>query len=168
MIYITDRDARAAERGESGWGICGIRARMRSDELNRIMQVRAKALQDFSEQKIRFGVPMSTLEEVLVPVYMFHRYQLEAAAKVVGGLELHLCGAWRRAGGGGDRSGGGAAARARRADEDTGSRGADAAGANPEAASAASARDMKRRARISIPARRSRSIRWRRWRRRPI
>jgi hypothetical protein len=29
---------------------------------------------------------MSTLEEVLVPVYLFHRYQLEAATKVVGGL----------------------------------------------------------------------------------
>ncbi len=29
---------------------------------------------------------MSTLEEVLVPVYLFHRYQLEAAAKVLGGL----------------------------------------------------------------------------------
>ena len=45
------------------------------------MQVRAKALAAFSEQKIRFGAPMSTLEEVLAPVYMFHRYQLEAARK---------------------------------------------------------------------------------------
>jgi len=48
--------------------------------------VRAKALAGFSERKIRFGAPMSTLEEVLAPVYLFHRYQVEAAAKVVGGL----------------------------------------------------------------------------------
>ena len=50
------------------------------------MQMRAKALAGFSAQKIRFGVPMSTLEEVLAPVYLFHRYQVEAAAKIVGGL----------------------------------------------------------------------------------
>jgi hypothetical protein len=31
-------------------------------------------------------VPMATLEEVLVPIYFFHRYQLEAAVKVIGGL----------------------------------------------------------------------------------
>ena len=29
------------------------------------------------------GTPMATLEEVFVPMYMFHRYQVEAAAKVV-------------------------------------------------------------------------------------
>ena len=57
-----------------------------ADELNRIMKLRAAALKNFSAAKIRFGAPMSTLEEVLVPVYMFHRYQTEAAAKLVGGL----------------------------------------------------------------------------------
>ncbi len=30
--------------------------------------------------------PMATLEEVLVPIYFYHRYQLEAAAKILGGL----------------------------------------------------------------------------------
>jgi len=50
------------------------------------MKVRAKALAGFSEDKVRVGFPMSTLEEVLVPVYLFHRFQLEAASKVVGGL----------------------------------------------------------------------------------
>ena len=29
---------------------------------------------------------MSTLEEAFVPIYMFHRYQLEATAKLLGGL----------------------------------------------------------------------------------
>ena len=29
---------------------------------------------------------MSTLEDVLVPVYLLHRYQTEAASKVLGGL----------------------------------------------------------------------------------
>jgi len=56
------------------------------DELNRLMQVRAKALAGFGEDKIRFGFPMSNLEEVLVPVYLIHRYQAEAVSKIVGGL----------------------------------------------------------------------------------
>ena len=56
------------------------------DELSHMMEVRAIALKRFSENNIRPGMPMATLEEVLVPLYLSHRYQLEAAAKVLGGL----------------------------------------------------------------------------------
>ncbi|HWJ90457.1 MAG TPA: zinc-dependent metalloprotease, partial [Flavisolibacter sp.] len=35
---------------------------------------------------IRSGTPMALLEDVLVPVYFYHRYQLEAATKLVGGM----------------------------------------------------------------------------------
>ena len=56
------------------------------DELNRMMDVRAKVLDRFSANNIRVGDPMSSLEDVLVPVYLLHRYQAEAAAKVLGGL----------------------------------------------------------------------------------
>lgn len=56
------------------------------DELNRIMQVRAAVLAHFSEKNIREGEPMSSLEDVLVPVYLLHRYQTEAASKTLGGL----------------------------------------------------------------------------------
>jgi hypothetical protein len=49
------------------------------------MTVRAKALARFGENNIRTGTPMAMLEDVLVPVYFFHRYQVEAATKVVGG-----------------------------------------------------------------------------------
>jgi hypothetical protein len=56
------------------------------DELNRIMKVRKIALDNFSENDIPKGQPMATLENVLVPVYLLHRYQLEAAAKSLGGL----------------------------------------------------------------------------------
>jgi hypothetical protein len=57
------------------------------DELNRIMQVRAAALKRFGENNIREGAPLATLEDVLVPLYMFHRYQVEAASKLVGGMD---------------------------------------------------------------------------------
>ena len=57
------------------------------DELDRIMRVRARSLERFSADNIPVGAPMATLEEVLVPVYLMHRYQTEAAVKVVGGLD---------------------------------------------------------------------------------
>src|SRR5258708_36970562 len=36
---------------------------------------------------MREGAPQATLEDVLVPLYMFHRYQVEAASKLVGGMD---------------------------------------------------------------------------------
>ncbi|HEY0655356.1 MAG TPA: zinc-dependent metalloprotease [Chryseosolibacter sp.] len=57
-----------------------------ADELNRVLDIRKVALQNFGENNIRPGRPMATLEEALVPVYFFHRYQTEAAAKMIGGL----------------------------------------------------------------------------------
>ena len=56
------------------------------DELDRIMRVRKIALDNFSENDIPEGQPVATLENVLVPIYLLHRYQLEAAAKSLGGL----------------------------------------------------------------------------------
>ncbi|MEO1448382.1 MAG: zinc-dependent metalloprotease, partial [Bacteroidota bacterium] len=56
-------------------------------ELNRLLAVRKKALNQFSEKQIPVGRPMGELEEVLVPVYFAHRYQVEATAKVIGGVQ---------------------------------------------------------------------------------
>lgn len=57
-----------------------------ADELMRVLKIRSVALGNFSESNIRQADPMATLEEVLVPIYLFHRYQLQAAAKMLGGL----------------------------------------------------------------------------------
>ena len=57
-----------------------------ADELKRVMEVRSIALKNFGEKNIRSGVPLATLEEALVPIYFFHRYQVEAASKIIGGL----------------------------------------------------------------------------------
>ena len=56
------------------------------DQLNKLMLIRRHLLDHFSERAIRQDAPMATLEEVLVPIYLLHRYQVEAAAKSVGGL----------------------------------------------------------------------------------
>jgi hypothetical protein len=51
-----------------------------------MMDVRAAALSRFGETAIRNGRPMATIEEVLVPLYMHHRYQTESTATAVGGV----------------------------------------------------------------------------------
>lgn len=56
------------------------------DQLDKLMAVRRHLLDNFSEKAIPQDAPMATLEEVLVPIYLLHRYQVEAAAKSVGGL----------------------------------------------------------------------------------
>ncbi|GAB3320462.1 zinc-dependent metalloprotease [Hymenobacter humi] len=54
-------------------------------QLNSLMKVRRQVLDKFSEKAIRAESPMATLEEVLVPMYLLHRYQVEAVAKSLGG-----------------------------------------------------------------------------------
>ena len=56
-------------------------------ELDRMMEVRRVALSKFGENAIKVGMPMAQLEDVLVPLYLHHRYQAEAAASVLGGQD---------------------------------------------------------------------------------
>ena len=86
LRFISDADARplGSAHPEAHLWDNGPNA---ADELNRILKVRQIALDNFSEKNIPVGAPMSSLEEVLVPVYLMHRYQIEAAAKMLGGLK---------------------------------------------------------------------------------
>ena len=59
------------------------------DELNRMMRVRKIALDSFGEHRVRYGTPLANLEEPLVTTYLFHRFQLESTASVLGGLYYH-------------------------------------------------------------------------------
>jgi Met-zincin/Domain of unknown function (DUF5117) len=86
LMFLTDQDARPAGSASAVahlWdnGVSAV------DELANVMKVRAAALKRFGENNIRDGAPMATLEDVLVPLYMYHRYQVEAASKVVGGTD---------------------------------------------------------------------------------
>jgi hypothetical protein len=85
LQYISDRDARAAG-GLHPQAHLWDNGTDAVEELKEVMKVRAKALSGFGENNIRTGVPMAMLEDVLVPVYLFHRYQLEAVTKMVGGM----------------------------------------------------------------------------------
>ena len=86
LMYLTDQDARPPSSSSSVAHLWdnGTNA---IDELSNVMKVRAAALRRFGENNIREGAPVATIEDVLVPIYMYHRYQVEAAAKVVGGQD---------------------------------------------------------------------------------
>jgi hypothetical protein len=85
LEFLTDQDARPAGALHPRTHLWDNGANV-VDELKEVMKVRAKALEQFGEKNIRTGMPMAMLEDVLVPVYFFHRYQLEAVTKVVGGM----------------------------------------------------------------------------------
>lgn len=87
LWFITDQDARPEgsvhpqahlwDNGENA-----------VDQLNHIMRVRSIALSNFGINNIRNGTPFSSLEDVLVPLYLHHRYQVIACSKVLGGLKF--------------------------------------------------------------------------------
>jgi hypothetical protein len=85
LLYLTDQDARplgsaspVAHLWDTGSNTL--------DGLSRVMAVRAAALKNLSENAIPEHTPMATLEDVLVPIYLYHRYQVTAVAKSIGGL----------------------------------------------------------------------------------
>lgn len=79
--YLTNQDLAAHPRADQWANGVDLAA-----ELNRMMEVRRVALSRFGENAIRAGTPLAQLEEVLVPLYLHHRYQAEAAASVIGGV----------------------------------------------------------------------------------
>ena len=85
LTFLSDQDARPLG-GAHPYAHLWDNGKDASDELNRMVEIRTVVLKNFGERNIKPGAPMATLEEVLVPMYFFHRYQTEAAAKVVGGL----------------------------------------------------------------------------------
>jgi hypothetical protein len=86
LQFITDEDARpfgSAHPHAHLWDN-GVDP---ADELERVLTIRSAALQRFGENAIKPGTPLAQLEETLVPLYLFHRYQTEAAIKEIGGLD---------------------------------------------------------------------------------
>ncbi|WP_421892033.1 zinc-dependent metalloprotease [Marinoscillum sp.] len=82
--FIMDSDARP-KGGAHATAHLWDNGENAADELVRLAAIRTKVLSTFSEKAIKTGQPISALEEVLVPMYFLQRYQIEAAAKLVGG-----------------------------------------------------------------------------------
>lgn len=88
LRFLTDKDARPAG-SSSPYAHLWDNGSNVVDELKNVIKIRAKALQQFSQNNIRPGMPLAMLEDVLVPVYFYHRYQLEAVTKLIGGLDYN-------------------------------------------------------------------------------
>jgi hypothetical protein len=85
LVNLADNDASegaGAHPGTNRWdthadSVAGLRHSMR---------VRRIAMDRFSEKNVRIGRPLSDLELVFGPLYYFHRYDVDAAAKLIGGV----------------------------------------------------------------------------------
>jgi len=82
LRYMTNQDTDTHPRVDQ-WSN-GVN---QADELNRLMKIRRAALNRLGEHTIRKGAPMATIEEPLVPIFMYHRYAVESAASMVAGID---------------------------------------------------------------------------------
>jgi len=88
LLFLTDEDARPS-------GASDPRANLWDNgedpvaALELALEVRRLALERFGIANLPAGRPLAELEDVLAPVYFHHRYQLDAALKVIGGMEYH-------------------------------------------------------------------------------
>ncbi len=88
LLFIADADARAA----SGFHPYAHLWDNQSDAvagLDQAMAVRKKGMEQFSEEAITNFTPLAKLEDVLVPLYNYHRYQYEAVTKLIGGINYN-------------------------------------------------------------------------------
>lgn len=88
LLFIADADARAA----SGFHPYAHLWDNQADAvagLEQVIAVRKKGLDQFGESAIPNGTPLAKLEDMLVPLYNYHRYQYEAVTKLIGGINYN-------------------------------------------------------------------------------
>ncbi|KKO12099.1 zinc-dependent metalloprotease [Pseudohongiella sp.] len=85
LYFISDADSRAPGGGHPLAHMWDNGADPVT-ELERLLDVRSAALQRFGAQNLRAGQPYAELEEILVPLYFLHRYQVEAVHRLIGGM----------------------------------------------------------------------------------
>jgi hypothetical protein len=86
LRYVTDGDGRpvgAAHPHGSMWEDSADPAA----ELERMLQVRRAAVERFGPGALAAGEPVANLRRKFVPIWLLHRYQVEGAAKLVGGID---------------------------------------------------------------------------------
>lgn len=85
--YVTDIDARPLGTAQP-WGSLWDDGPDPAAELARMMAVRRVAIGQFGLGALKPGEPVANLKRKYVPIYLLHRYQLEAASKLVGGVDF--------------------------------------------------------------------------------
>lgn len=85
FLHISDNDARP-QSGAHPNAHLWDNGKSPAVELRRMAKVREVALKNFDIDNIPNGRPMADLERVLVPLYLSHRFQVEAVSKLIGGV----------------------------------------------------------------------------------
>lgn len=85
MRFVSDENARNVSASQP-WGSLWDDGADPVAELDRMMQVRAAAVARFGLAALAPGEPVAHLRRKFVPVWLVHRYQVEAAAKLLGGM----------------------------------------------------------------------------------
>ncbi len=84
MLYISDADARPAGAAHPLANLWD-NGEEPTAALKNVLDVRSIAMKQFSANVLPEGTPLAELEKAFVPVYLHHRYQVDAAVKMLGG-----------------------------------------------------------------------------------
>jgi hypothetical protein len=87
LRYVGDNDARPLGSAQP-WGSLWDDAAEPVAELERMLEVRRAAVANFGLRALAPGEPVANLRRKFVPIWLMHRYQVEAAAKMVGGVDF--------------------------------------------------------------------------------
>lgn len=87
LRFVADSEGRSVSTGNP-YGSVWDNGADPVQSLRDVMAVRSIALAGFGDRAIAPGAPMARLREVIVPIYLYHRYQVAAAAKFVGGYNF--------------------------------------------------------------------------------
>jgi hypothetical protein len=85
--FVTDDDSRPARSANPNGALWDDGADAVT-ALAHVLDVRRIALDRFGIDSIARGQPLADLRRVIVPVYLFHRYEVDAVAKAVGGVNF--------------------------------------------------------------------------------
>ncbi|RUO30820.1 peptidase [Aliidiomarina sedimenti] len=85
LNFISDRDARPVHGGHPTAHLWNNGADA-TDELERLIDIRRTVMAHFGTGNLAPNRPLDELEQVFVPMYLLHRYQVEGAVKLVGGM----------------------------------------------------------------------------------
>jgi hypothetical protein len=87
LRFVSDDDARSIDTAHP-LGAVWDNGSDPGAELRHLMEVRRIALAQFGLRCLPVGAPVADLRRRIAPIYLFHRYQIDATAKLVGGIDF--------------------------------------------------------------------------------
>jgi hypothetical protein len=88
LKFVSDDDARPAHAANPA-GALWDDGPDAVEGLKHALAVRRIALDAFGPRNLPAGAPMADLRRAIVPIYLYHRYEVDAAAKLVGGVDFN-------------------------------------------------------------------------------